>query len=76
MRQVAVVLYLLALVAVVVGVDMLFFRHHFWEQLLVNVPAATDPPPDLDSEISATALDATAQAVIACQAMPHMNYRA
>ncbi len=30
MRQAAVALYVLALVAVVVGVDMLFFRHHFW----------------------------------------------
>jgi preprotein translocase subunit SecE len=28
-RPVAVVLYVLALVAVVVGVDILFFRHHF-----------------------------------------------
>ena len=35
-RQVAVVLYALALVAVVVGVDILFFRHHFWERLIVN----------------------------------------
>jgi len=33
----AVVVYVLALVAVVVGVDVLFFRHHFWERLLVNV---------------------------------------
>jgi flagellar biosynthesis protein FlhB len=32
----AVVLYVLALVAVVVGVDILFFRHHFWERLMVN----------------------------------------
>ena len=30
-------LYVLALVAVVVGVDVLFFRHHFWERLIVNV---------------------------------------
>jgi len=36
-RQAAVVLYALALVAVVVGVDILFFRHHFWERLIVNV---------------------------------------
>ena len=36
-RQAAVVLYVLALVAVVVGVDVLFFRHHLWERLLVNV---------------------------------------
>lgn len=37
MRQIATVLYVLALVAVVVGVDILFFRHHFWERLMVNV---------------------------------------
>jgi len=36
-RQAAVVLYVLALVAVVVGVDILFFRHHLWERLIVNV---------------------------------------
>ena len=36
-RQAAVVLCVLTLVAVVVGVDVLFFRHHFWERLLVNV---------------------------------------
>jgi hypothetical protein len=36
-RQSAVVLYVLALVAVVVGVDILFFRHHFWERLIANV---------------------------------------
>ena len=33
----AVVLYVLALVAVVVGVDVLFFRHHSLERLIVNV---------------------------------------
>ena len=33
----AVVVYVLALVAVVVGVDVLFFRHQFWERLIVNV---------------------------------------
>ena len=36
-RQAAVVLYVLALVAVVVGVDILFFRHQLWERLIVNV---------------------------------------
>ena len=36
-RQAAVVLYVLALVAAVVGVDVLFFRHHLWERLIVNV---------------------------------------
>jgi hypothetical protein len=36
-RSAAIVFYVLALVVVVVGVDVLFFRHHFWERLLVNV---------------------------------------
>ena len=36
-RQAAVVLYVLALVAVVVGVDVLFFRNRFWQRLMVNV---------------------------------------
>jgi len=36
-RQAAVVLYVLAMVAVVVGVDVLFFRNRFWERLIVNV---------------------------------------
>jgi hypothetical protein len=36
-RKAAIVLYVLALVAVVVGVDVLFFKHHFWERLIVNV---------------------------------------
>ncbi len=29
--------YVLALVAVVVGLDILFFRHHFWALLIGNV---------------------------------------
>jgi membrane protein implicated in regulation of membrane protease activity len=36
-RQAGVVLYLFVLVAVVVGADILFFRHHFWARLIVNV---------------------------------------
>jgi type IV secretory pathway VirB2 component (pilin) len=36
-RQTASVLYVLALVAVVVGVDVFFFRNRFWERLMVNV---------------------------------------
>ena len=30
-------LYVLALIAVVVGVDILFFRNHLWERLTANV---------------------------------------
>ncbi len=37
MRPAAVGLYVLALIAVVVGVDILFFRGHFLERLIVNV---------------------------------------
>ena len=33
----AAALYVLAMVAVVVGVDVLFLRHHFWDRLIVNV---------------------------------------
>jgi hypothetical protein len=36
-RRTVIVLYVLALVAVIVGVDVLFFRHRFWERLIVNV---------------------------------------
>jgi type IV secretory pathway VirB2 component (pilin) len=35
--QATVALYVLAMVVVVVGVDLLFFRHQFWPRLLVNV---------------------------------------
>ncbi|WP_170183533.1 hypothetical protein [Streptacidiphilus neutrinimicus] len=36
-RQAALVLYVLAMVAVVVGVDVLFFRHQFWPRLMANI---------------------------------------
>jgi hypothetical protein len=36
-RTAATVLYVLAMVAVVVGVDVLFFRQHFWQRLIANV---------------------------------------
>jgi hypothetical protein len=36
-RPVVVILYVLVMVAVVVGVDVLFFRDHFWGRLLVNI---------------------------------------
>ncbi len=32
-----VVPYVLALIAVVVSVDILFFRHQFWARLIVNI---------------------------------------
>jgi hypothetical protein len=36
-RQVAVVVYVAAMVAVIVGVDVVFFKHRFWERLTVNI---------------------------------------
>lgn len=36
-KQIAVVLYLVAMVAVIVSVDFLFFRNRFWERLAVNI---------------------------------------
>ncbi len=36
-KHTSLVLYVLALVGVVVGVDVLFFRHRFLERLMVNV---------------------------------------
>jgi uncharacterized membrane protein YfcA len=33
----AVVLYVLAMVGVIVGVDVLFLRHQFWPRLIVNI---------------------------------------
>jgi hypothetical protein len=36
-KQVAVALYVLAMAAVVVGVDVLFFRNHFLQRLTANV---------------------------------------
>jgi len=36
-RQAVTVLYVLAMVGVVVGVDILFLRHHAWERLIVNI---------------------------------------
>lgn len=36
-RQVAIVLYVVAMVAVIVGIDFVFFRHRFLERLIVNI---------------------------------------
>ncbi|MGH6973841.1 MAG: hypothetical protein ACRED6_04345 [Stellaceae bacterium] len=36
-RQVAIALHVLAIIAVIVGVDFAFFRHRFWERLIVNI---------------------------------------
>ena len=36
-RNMSVVLYVVVLIAVVGGVDLLFFRHQFWERLMANI---------------------------------------
>jgi hypothetical protein len=36
-RQAAIVIYVAAMAAVIVGVDIMFFRNHFWERLTVNI---------------------------------------
>jgi hypothetical protein len=36
-RKLAVVLYVVAMAAVIVGIDVVFFRHRFWERLMVNI---------------------------------------
>ena len=36
-RQAVVVLYPLVMVAVIVGLDVAVFRHHFWPRLILNI---------------------------------------
>ena len=36
-RQVAVVLYVVAMVAVIIGVDFAFLRNRFWVRLIANI---------------------------------------
>ena len=36
-RNMSVVLYIVVLIAVVVSVDILFFKNRFWERLIVNI---------------------------------------
>ena len=36
-RQVTAVLYAVAMIAVIVGADFLFFRNRFWGRLTVNI---------------------------------------
>lgn len=36
-KDVTTIIYILAIVATIVVVDVLFFRHRFWERLAVNI---------------------------------------
>lgn len=35
--RLVVVLYIAAMIALIVGLDVTLFRHHFWERLAANV---------------------------------------
>ena len=35
--RIAAILYVVAMVAVIVGIDFAFFRNRFWERLIANV---------------------------------------
>jgi hypothetical protein len=36
-KSIVIVIYILTMIATVVIVDILFFRHHFWERLIANI---------------------------------------
>ena len=36
-RQLAKLLYIVAMAALIIGVDLVFFRSRFWERLTVNI---------------------------------------
>jgi hypothetical protein len=36
-RNIYLVLVVVVMVAIIVGLDVLVFRHHFWERLMANI---------------------------------------
>jgi hypothetical protein len=36
-RRIVVVLYMVAMAAVIVAIDLAFFRNRFWERLIANI---------------------------------------
>ncbi|HVW92308.1 MAG TPA: hypothetical protein VHB74_06840 [Devosia sp.] len=36
-RNLSIALFIAAMIVVIVGVDLLFFRNRFWERLIVNI---------------------------------------
>jgi uncharacterized membrane protein len=36
-KNIYVVIFVVVLIAIIVSVDLLFFRHHFWERLMSNI---------------------------------------
>jgi len=39
-KQVAIAIYVVAMIVIIVGVDFAFFRSQFWERLMVNIGIA------------------------------------
>ena len=37
MKKYSLILYVVTMVAIIVGVDLVFFRNHPWERLIVNI---------------------------------------
>ena len=37
MHRVVIILYVLAMIAVIVGLDIAFFRNRIWERLIANI---------------------------------------
>jgi hypothetical protein len=70
-RQATVVLYVLALVSVVVGVDVLFFRNRFWERLMVNIGIVLVLSEVLEASMNAAAT----MAIRSKTAVAHMAVR-
>lgn len=36
-RNLTIALYVVVMIAAIVGLDVLFFRHRFWERLMANI---------------------------------------
>ena len=36
-RNMSVVFYIVVLIVIIISVDLLFFKHQFWERLIVNI---------------------------------------
>ncbi len=35
--RLAVIVYFSAMIAIIVGLDLAFFRHHLWQRLILNI---------------------------------------
>lgn len=37
MKNVSILIYIVVMILVIVGIDLLFFKHRFWERLISNI---------------------------------------